>query len=323
MSSGLHRHSRLRPVLSQWATRNSDSSQISPATPRLWETRSGGYDARVTKFAACFLLVFGELAFGGMCALAVPPFFRIERGFYKSSAGVYTTSGFITMLGLAALAARHTHPEEPSALALSIAAALWLSFSIAAGLYVVTLWTDTARLRARAFTAALAIGFTAVIAVMLAIEPASFGVAGAMMYALTAVTSSLMLGSVSAAMMFGHWYLIDPNLPVEYLRSLVRVLAWALCADLAALFLALGILAISGGPEHTAVAGLIDRHAALLAARILFGPGATLVLTWMTWQTLKVPQTMAATGLLYIAVMAAIVGEMLGRFILFRTAVPL
>lgn len=43
----------------------------------------------------------------------------------------------------------------------------------------------------------------------------------------------------------------------------------------------------------------------------------------MTWQTLKVPQTMAATGLLYIAVMAAIVGEMLGRFILFRTAVPL
>ena len=49
---------------------------------------------------------------------------------------------------------------------------------------------------------------------------------------------------------------------------------------------------------------------------------ATLVLTWMTWQTLKVPQTMAATGLLYIAVMSSLVGEMLGRFILFRPAVP-
>jgi hypothetical protein len=32
---------------------------------------------------------------------------------------------------------------------------------------------------------------------------------------------------------------------------------------------------------------------------------------------------MAATGLLYIAIMSVIVGEMLGRFILFRTAVPL
>jgi len=43
----------------------------------------------------------------------------------------------------------------------------------------------------------------------------------------------------------------------------------------------------------------------------------------MCWQTLKIPQTMAATGLLYIAVMSVLVGEMLGRFILFRTAIPL
>ncbi len=37
----------------------------------------------------------------------------------------------------------------------------------------------------------------------------------------------------------------------------------------------------------------------------------------------EILQTMAATGLLYIALMSVVVGEMLGRFILFRTALPL
>jgi len=32
----------------------------------------------------------------------------------------------------------------------------------------------------------------------------------------------------------------------------------------------------------------------------------------LCWQTLKIPQTMAATGLLYIAVMSVLVGEMPG-----------
>jgi len=43
----------------------------------------------------------------------------------------------------------------------------------------------------------------------------------------------------------------------------------------------------------------------------------------MIRRTLDVPQTMAATGLFYIAVLAVLVGEMLGRFILFRTGLPL
>ncbi|HVA81458.1 MAG TPA: hypothetical protein VNF29_11085 [Candidatus Binataceae bacterium] len=277
----------------------------------------------MTKFAACFLLVFGELAFGGMLSLAVPPFFKIERGFFKSSSGVYVGAGIVTMIGLAMLATRAAHPGTPGTFALWIAAALWLVFSIAGAIYVVTLWTGAGALRARAYTATLAAGLAAVIATVMLLKPADFGALAAVLYAATAATSALMLGLVSCAMMFGHWYLIDPNLPVEYLRSLVRMLAIALGADLAALLAVLGLFAIAGGAPHAAVTALFDTHSMLLVARLVLGPIATLVLTWMTWQTLKVPQTMAATGLLYIAVMAAIVGEMLGRFILFRTAVPL
>jgi len=125
-------------------------------------------------------------------------------------------------------------------------------------------------------------------------------------------------------MLFGHWYLIDLEMPVDYLRSFVRMLGIVLVADLVALGLAIALPAFVGGAGGTAaVRELFASHLGLLAVRLLVGPLATIILVWMCWQTLKIPQTMAATGLLYIAVMSVLVGEMLGRFILFRTAVPL
>jgi len=277
----------------------------------------------VTKFAACFLLVFGELAFGGMFALAVPPFFKVERGFYKSSAAVYLVAGLVSGIGFGILAIRGASRTGPDSLALWSAAVLWGLFSVASAIYVATLWGEHGLRRARAYTASLALGLIALIATAIMLKPENFGVIAAVFYVTTAVGSALVLGLVSGAMMFGHWYLIDPNLPVEFLRSFVRLLAIALGIDLAALIIALATLAIAGGHASAAVGALFDAHAMLLVARMILGPVATLALVWMTWQTLKVPQTMAATGLLYIAVMSVLVGEMLGRFIMFRTAVPL
>jgi len=277
----------------------------------------------VTRFAASFLLVFGELAFGGMLAMAVPPFFRIERGFYKSSASIYLGAGFITMAGLALLAIRERPSTHPGAIVLWISAGLWMVFCIACAIYLSTLWSEKAELRARSFTATLAAGLVAVACNAIVLEPQSFGVAASFAYALTAVTSSVVLGFVSGGMLFGHWYLIDPNLPVDYLRDLVRLTAIAVGVDVIALLSAVAIMAISGGPPALAVASLFDSHAVLLCARIIFGPAATAALIWMCWRTLKIPQTMAATGLLYIAVLSVLVGEMLGRFIMFRTGLPL
>jgi hypothetical protein len=278
----------------------------------------------VTRFAACFLLVFGELAVGGAFALAIPPFFRVERGFYKSSASVYLASGLVPAVGLALLAARQSGGAVPAAVGLWLVAALWLLFCAVLALYLWTLWRDNGRLRARSYTSALAIGLIAVGAHVMLLKPGSFGFVAASLYALTAIGSSLVLGLVSGGMLFGHWYLIDPNLPVDYLRSFVRLLGGALLADLALLALTVMLLALAGGaPGAGAIRTLWDSHLALLATRMVLGPVATLVLAWMCWQTLQVPQTMAATGLLYIAVMSSLVGEMLGRFILFRTAVPL
>jgi len=276
----------------------------------------------MTRFAACFLLVFGQLAFGGTFALAIPPFFKVERGFYKSTAGVYLAAGLVTGVGFVLLAVRGLTIVHPSPTALWTAAALWIAFSIASGIYLATLWGEDGWLRSRSYTASLVVGLIAVVASAVIIKPDDFGALAGVFYGLTAVTSSLVLGLVSGGMMFGHWYLIDPNLPVDYLKSFVKVLGGTLLLDIVTLAACLGVLAIAGGAAGAAVGSLVDTHALLLASRTLLGPVATLILTWMAWQTLKVPQTMAATGLLYIAVMSALVGEMLRGFILFRTAVP-
>jgi len=67
-------------------------------------------------------------------------------------------------------------------------------------------------------------------------------------------------------------------------------------------------LAPSGG---TAVASLWHDHGVLLAARFVLGPLAALGLGYMIHRTLQIPQTMAATGLFYIAILFVMVGEIL------------
>jgi hypothetical protein len=278
----------------------------------------------VTRFAACFILVFGELAWGGLLALAIPPFFKVERGFYKSSASVYLAASITTAVGLGLLALRGTGSAGPGAASLWTASALWTLSSAALAVYLYTLWTENGLLRARTYALSLGLGLVALIANAMLLMPSGFGAAAGVAYGLTAITSALVLGLVSCAMLFGHWYLIDLEMPVDYLRTFIRLLAIVLVADLIALGLAIAVSATLGSPvARVAVNELFAAHLGLLAVRLLLGPIATIVLVWMCWQTLKIPQTMAATGLLYIAVMSVLVGEMLGRFILFRTAIPL
>ena len=282
------------------------------------------YNRGVTKFAVCFLLVFGELSLGGMFALAVPPFPKIERGFYKSTGCVYLASALMTTVGLGILAWRAKPGISPGAGSLWIDCAIWGAFCLLFAIYVITLWTDHVIVRARVFPAALLMGLIAVTATVLLLKPASFGLIASTAYIATAVTSSMVLGLVSGAMMFGHWYLIDLSMPVDYLKNFIKLLGFALVADVAAIGLSLLVLAIFGGHGATlAIAELFDYHLTLFFIRVVLGPIASIVLAWMCWQTLKIPQTMAATGLLYIALMSVVVGEMLGRFILFRTSLPL
>lgn len=271
-------------------------------------------------FARCYLLVFGQLAVGGFMALTAPPFHEIERGFYKSTASVYLSAALATLAGLLTLAIESSDAGWQRWFEVGA----WAVFSASAATYVASLWGEAAGLRARAFTLTL---LTGVIAASTSAE--AYRLAGVVsletiLYPLNLLLSALCLGAVATGMMLGHWYLIDTGLPIEPLWRIFRLFVTALGLQAAVGLASVALLWLAGAPQTLQQLHLLfDDHLTLLAARIATAPLAAAGLAWMIWRTLLVPQTMAATGLFYIATLSVIVGELLGRFILFRTSLPL
>lgn len=129
-------------------------------------------------------------------------------------------------------------------------------------------------------------------------------------------TGSGVLGLTIAAMFLGHWYLNSPTMRIAPLKSLVA--AMALAVALRIVLCGAGLAAaLNAG---TSFAGL---SLALLALRWLAGLAAPLVVAWMTWQTLKIPNTQSATGILYVGVITTFIGELAGMLLASDSAFPL
>ena len=60
-----------------------------------------------------------------------------------------------------------------------------------------------------------------------------------------------------------------------------------------------------------------------IVLRWSFGLLGVLGLVWMAWQTLKIPNTQSATGILYVAVIGVFVGELTGLLLSAESAFPL
>ena len=273
----------------------------------------------MSEFSDCFLLIFAQLAVGGFFGLAVPPFRMLERGFYKSSAGVFVGCALLFVGGKIGLAVRAGGLTTGRAVELGA----WLAFCAAAGAYLASLWGDVGWRRARSYTAALGLGVVAlsVSAGFHRVGPAFSAVT--IFYPLAVLAGALALGAVATGMLLGHWYLIDLGLSLEPLQRLFRFFITVLVVQIAVYLLAIAVIGLGSPSGAAAVAELWTDHRLLLVARFVFGPLAALGLGWMIHRTLQIPQTMAATGLFYIAILAVMVGEMLGRLILFRTSLPL
>ena len=273
----------------------------------------------MSRFSECFLLIFGQLAFGGLVGLAVPPFAVLARGFYKSSASVFLACTLLFLAGKVSLVIRAGAITPYGGAEI----ACWTAFAIALAAYLASLWGDAGRLRARTFTAALAIGLVALSTSAAAYRLGPLLGPATLLYPAAFLTGSLTLGAVATGMLLGHWYLVDLGLSIAPLQRLTRYFFVVVLAQLAVLALTVATLALTAGPGATAVRALWHDHGGLLAARVLLGPLAALCLAYLIHRTLRIPQTMAATGLFYIAILAVVVGELLGRLILFRTSLPL
>lgn len=129
------------------------------------------------------------------------------------------------------------------------------------------------------------------------------------------LSSGLVLGWTIAAMFLGHWYLNAPGMALAPLRKLVALMGGAVL--LRGLFCAATTWLAWRSGSLTRVDDWL-----FLSLRWLSGLIGALALVWMTWQTLKIPNTQSATGMLYVGVIATFLGELVSMLMSARTAFP-
>lgn len=272
-------------------------------------------------FSSSFLIFFYQIALGGLFALAGTPFHEIERGFYKSTAGVLYV---IALLGLWGKSAFYSQALTDG-LSWGIGLEIFFHgvFVLAFSCYMVSLWSERQVFRARSFAASVLTGLAGLIFSTHVFYEASFFSIETLVYPTSFFLSSLLLGSVTVGMLIGHWYLIDTGQSLEPFIRIFRFFVIVLISQAVFFLIAPLALYFLGAPQSAAaLEQLWARHSTLLVTRVIVGQGAPLVLSWMIWRTLLIPHTMAATGLFYIAMLGVFVGEILGRQILALTSLP-
>jgi hypothetical protein len=128
-------------------------------------------------------------------------------------------------------------------------------------------------------------------------------------------TAGLLLGTTIAAMFLGHWYLNSPTMEIAPLRRLILLLSAAIA--LRALVCGCGLF------MQWQTVGLSTTEWLLVGLHWIAGIVATGVLAAMAWQTLKIPNTQSATGILYVAVITTFLGELTSLLLSGSTAFPL
>ncbi len=128
--------------------------------------------------------------------------------------------------------------------------------------------------------------------------------------------SAVLLGSVTAAMTLGHFYLVIPGLST---RPLMR-LTWLFGAALLGRALLFGACV---GVGWTPLPVAFDLDAVVFGARILVGFVAPAVLWFSVRETVRISSTQSATGILYAAVVLVMLGEALGAHYALRHGILL
>lgn len=143
----------------------------------------------------------------------------------------------------------------------------------------------------------------------------SLGLGAHGVLALSALLGGLLIGSVNNAMILGHFYLMIRGLPLEALTLAGRTVAAAVLAKMLLFGLA---LAFWDGAYET----LLGQELVWTAWRVMFGFVGPLVLLWMVKDTVRLKHTQAATGLLYVAVGFALMGELAAVYLELATGLP-
>jgi protein NrfD len=138
------------------------------------------------------------------------------------------------------------------------------------------------------------------------------------------LSSAALLGGACTAMILGHWYLILPSMQVSHLQSIVKLHIGSMVVRVvvvaAAVFFAIATWQPGLGPSFRHYITSID--GIFFWQRVLFGLAGPALLSYLTWETAKIQSTQSATGILYVDFFTVVVGEVLAKYILLATRVP-
>jgi hypothetical protein len=130
-----------------------------------------------------------------------------------------------------------------------------------------------------------------------------------------ALASVAILGSIYLAMTLGHWYLVVRGMSIDPLKRLsIATLVTTLVK------IAVVVVALFAGDLWREIALRQGIFFWMRAGWGLIGP---LALYPMVWGTVRIRSTMAATGILYVDVVAVTIGEVLGAWLASIAHLPL
>ncbi|MGA1346716.1 MAG: hypothetical protein ACO35E_12180, partial [Ilumatobacteraceae bacterium] len=129
---------------------------------------------------------------------------------------------------------------------------------------------------------------------------------------LRVLVGAAFLGAVTDAMLLGHWYLVQPGLPRRHLNDLVRALGMIWPAEVLVMLLPTGMISVWTGSVDDGWGGVLGWFWGACAL-------TTGVLVRVTVAALRERQysaVMAATGLLYLAILTAFGTDLVSRAVL-------
>jgi hypothetical protein len=134
--------------------------------------------------------------------------------------------------------------------------------------------------------------------------------------ALVVALSAAVLGAATTGMLLGHWYLVTPALTNRPLLRAIGVLLVSLVLQAILFPLTLrGLAHGSGSLAHPLT--LSPVLSVLWALSAVFLP---LIAAGLAWPTCRLRSFMSTTGLLYLAMIAILPGQLLGQLLFFVAA---
>jgi hypothetical protein len=120
------------------------------------------------------------------------------------------------------------------------------------------------------------------------------------------------LGAITDAMLLGHWYLVQPGLSRDPLNELLKVSTVLWFPEVVVLLWPVGMVSVLNGTIDDGYGGMLGWFWVMSAVTTI----GLLVVTRLALRERQYSAVMAATGLLYLAILTAAGTDLVARALL-------